>query len=396
MQRYRILLAGILIQMCLGGVYAWSTFVPALRAAHGLTSAQAALIFGTTIFSLAIAMVLAGWLLGRIGPRAVCTAGALLYAAGYLLASASSGSFLALFLCISILAGAGIGFCYVCPLAVCVQWFPKRKGLITGLSVAGFGGGAVVLAGAAARLIASGMDPLSIFRGIGIIYGILIFAGALQLQFPVQGNADRSNFVPPYGVILSKPGFWALAGGMFAGTFAGLIVIGNLKPLGIGLGISPGGAALAVSLFAVGNALGRIVWGWMHDRLGFLAIPAALACLAAGILPLSAPLGEFSFFGATVLTGFSFGACFVLFAAELAARHGAASIGRFYPLIFLFYGFAGILGPTMGGWLHDRYQSFHPAIYLGAGMAGLAAVAYAVSLMPRWNALRFGAIPETE
>lgn len=396
MLRYRILLAGILIQLCLGSVYAWSAFVPALRAAHGLTSAQAALIFGATIFSLTLAMVLAGWLLGKIGPRAICAAGAVLYAAGYLLASASSGAFLPLFLCVSILSGAGIGFCYVCPLAVCVQWFPERKGLITGLSVAGFGGGAVVLASAAARLIASGMDPLSIFRGIGIIYGFLIFIGALQLRFPPKAKANRSCSVPPYGVILSKPGFWVLAGGMFAGTFAGLLVIGNLKPLGLSLGISPNSAALAVSLFAVGNALGRIVWGWMHDRLGFLAIPAALACLAAGILSLSAPLGRSGFLGATVLTGFSFGACFVLFAAELAARHGAASIGRFYPLIFLFYGLAGILGPTLGGWLYDRHQSFHPAIYLGAGVAALGAIAYGVVRMRRESAMQFGAIPEAE
>lgn len=375
MRKIRVLLASILIQSCLGGIYAWSAFSTSLCERYGLTSAQAGLIFGSTILSFTLAMVWAGRLLEPLGPRRVCAIGAVLYGSGHLLASFSSGSFAALFLCISLVAGMGIGFCYVCPLAACMRWFPRRKGLITGLTVAGFGAGGLVLANAVSWLGGAGADALQIFRWIGIVYGALILLGASQLGRPPQARAARwLDAVPPYREVLARKGFWALAVGMFTGTFGGLLVIGNLKPLGIASGLSAHDAALAVSLFAVGNAMGRVLWGALHDRLGRGVIPCSLALLALGILMLAAPAPRAGFFGLTLLVGFAFGGCFVLYAAELVSRHGPASVGRFYPLVYLAYGLAGFSGPATGGWLFDQFQSHLPAIGVGAGMVGLGAL----------------------
>src|SRR5205085_6066376 len=104
------------------------------------TLAHGVVYTGVMIFSLV--MIFAGRWQDRVGPRTVALAGGWVLAAGYLLAARCGPSFLAVLLSIGVIGGAGIGLGYVCPIAACVKWFPDLKGLITGLAVAGFGGGA--------------------------------------------------------------------------------------------------------------------------------------------------------------------------------------------------------------------------------------------------------------
>jgi OFA family oxalate/formate antiporter-like MFS transporter len=90
MKKYAVLSAAVLMQTCLGGIYAWSTFVPQLTHTYGLSAAQTQLIFGLCIMMLPVAMIFAGRVEARRGPRPVAAAGAVLYAGGYLLAGASA------------------------------------------------------------------------------------------------------------------------------------------------------------------------------------------------------------------------------------------------------------------------------------------------------------------
>jgi len=89
----------------------------------------------------AVVMIFAGRWQDRVGPRLVALTGGLVLAAGYALAGFAGPSFPAVLLSIGVVGGAGIGLGYVCPIAACVKWFPDLKGAITGLAVAGFGGG---------------------------------------------------------------------------------------------------------------------------------------------------------------------------------------------------------------------------------------------------------------
>ena len=88
-----VLSAAVLMQICLGGIYAWSTFVPPLREQYGLSAAQCQIIFGGTILFITIGTVLGGRVEARYGPRFVALVGAVLYASGYFLASQSHGAF---------------------------------------------------------------------------------------------------------------------------------------------------------------------------------------------------------------------------------------------------------------------------------------------------------------
>jgi OFA family oxalate/formate antiporter-like MFS transporter len=380
--KYLILAASVLIQVCLGGLYAWSSFVPALHDAYDLSFAQTQVIFGGLIAVFTLAMVPAGRLLNRVGPQVIAGIGGLLFGAGYLLASYSGGSFWVLLAGVGLLAGLGTGMGYVCPLAMCAKWFPRRKGLVTGLAVAGFGGGAVLLSSLAEVLFARGLGVLEIFRWVGIAYGGAILLSALVLHAP-QGSAfaSRRNH-PAFAVLLRDPVFWALVAGIFCGTFAGLLVIGNLKPMVLAAGAGAARATAAISAFAVGNAAGRITWGWLSDRLGSRSVPLSLALLALmvaglwmvrdsaeGLISMSMPIG------------FGFGACFVVYAAQVGSRYGAERVAAVYPLVFLAYGASGIAGPWMGGWLKDTSGSYAPA--LGVSLAVVAAGLLASLLLLR-------------
>jgi OFA family oxalate/formate antiporter-like MFS transporter len=167
------------------------------------------------------------------------------------------------------------------------------------------------------------------------------------------------------------PFFLALALGMFCGTFAGMLVIGNLKPMALAAGIPALPATAAISVFALGNATGRIAWGWMSDRTDERIVPFKLAALAVPVALLAWAESPGPFIALSFAVGFSFGACFVVYAAQVASRYGPARVGGVYPIVFLAYGLAGISGPPLGGWLYDRTSSYAWAIALCCAIVGL-------------------------
>jgi MFS transporter, OFA family, oxalate/formate antiporter len=376
-KRYVVVAASLIVQICLGGVYAWSVFVPALVADHGLSTTQTQAVFGTTIAMGALVMVYGGRLVERRGPRLPLLLSGLLFAGGYCLAALSDASFLGLLLGVGVLGGAAMGMGYVCPLTILVKWFPQHKGLITGVAVAGFGAGAIVLSALAQRLAASGFSVPSMFLLIGLTYGAAILAAGLLISVPPEDAAAAATLRrPPLGRIVRQRLFWGLALGMFGGTFAGLMVIGNLKPFGLDKGFGIPATTAAISALAIGNAAGRVAWGWLHDRLGHLVIPASLLIMGATMVALSRASGDVAFVAWTAAVGFCFGACFVLYAAEVASNWGANAVGAVYPLIVQGYGLSGILGPVTGGWLFDTTGTYSTAMLLAATLCIASAVGF--------------------
>jgi len=374
-RRALILPAVVLVQTCLGGVYAWSAFVPLLTAGYGLTMGRAQLGFGTAILTCTVAMVAAGHLLRRWGPRGVAGMGALLFASGHQITALSGGRFPWMIAGYGLTAGAGIGFGYVAALTSGMRWFPRRKGAVTGVSVAGFGLGGMLLASLAGHWTRDGWSFAEMFRVIGWGYGIALAVGALLLSRPPDDAADDGTSALVADLrFLKSAGFRVLASGLFCGTFAGLLVIGLLKPIGLAGGLSPAEATRAIGGFVAGNVTGRIVWGWLYDRVGYRTLPAALVILCLGLCGLLVAGHSFAAFLAIgALVGFGFGACFVLYAAHVAMTHGAEQVGRLYPLLFLSYGIAGIAGPPLGGMLHDATGRYSASLILAAFLAALGA-----------------------
>ncbi len=361
--KYALVPACVVMQVCFGGLYAWSSFVPPLHSSHALSTTRTQLVFGSLIAVFTVSMVVAGRLLERCGPRLIAVVGGVLFGLGYLIASASGGSFPVLLVGIGVLAGIGTGFGYVCPLATCMKCFPNRKGLVTGIAVAGFGGGGVLLSTIAEIAFGRGIDVLTVFRWIGLCYGLAIVMAAMVLRLPEHRRKARAQARGTPGALLRDPFFLAMVLGMFCGTFAGLMVIGNLKSLALFTGVRPVLAAATVGVFAVGNAAGRIIWGWVADRVGERSISLSLLLLAIslGLLSVASALPG-GVVGVSMLIGFAFGACFIVYAEQVSSRYGSELFGSAYPLVFLSYGLSGIAGPWIGGWLHDATASYTPGI----------------------------------
>jgi OFA family oxalate/formate antiporter-like MFS transporter len=387
-KKWLVLGAGVALQLILGGVYAWSAFVPSLTRQHGLSNAQCGVIFGVVIAVFTIVMIPSGRLLRRFGPRVVAGAGACLFAAGYVAASHSRGSFPGLLVGIGVLTGAGIGAGYVCPLTVAMKWFPNNKGLVTGVAVAGFGSGAVVLSFLAQFLLQTAQfDVLQVFRIIGIGFGAVALVAALMLSEPDQttGNDGERRKVAEglmSYVLSGKFGFLFL--GLFAATFAGLLTVGNLKPILLGAGLDPTATTLGIALFAVGNGAGRVIWGQIHDRVGSRrTVLFSLGFLGVALIPLLFDLPAVSMLGLVPAIGIGFGAAFVVYALAMVEHFGVDLFPRLYPLCFLGYGLAGIIGPGTGGWIKDATGSFVPAIGLSVSAVLLACGLFAVALPAR-------------
>jgi len=352
--RYLILLSSVAIQLCLGGIYAWSTFVTPLKSNYGLSSAQTQIIFGLLFGVFTGTMVFAGKVLERYGPRWLVVSSGLLFVIGYLIAANSGGSFWLLLLGISVLGGAATGTGYACPISTCVKWFPHHKGLVTGVAVAGFGAGAVLVSFAAEAVFQAGHSVLTFFGWMGALYGFLILISGFVMRFPQKPPTQVDDFGASKLKLATDFFFWAQCVAIFCGTFAGLMIVGNLSPLAQAHGISATMAAIGVSALAIGNGVGRIIWGQIVDKIGIKAVLPSLAVLALFVvLLIPATITEWVFIAIALLMGVGFGACFVVYAALTAERYGVNRVGDVYPLILLFYGLAGVTGPMLGGWLRD-------------------------------------------
>ena len=146
-KRWWIAAAAVLMQLCLGSVYAWSIFKNPMMEAHGWseTQTQGAFMIYAVVFALAVAF--GGSLVDRKGPRIIGGAGGVLFGTGLLLAGLANTleHIRLLYFAYGIIAGLGGGLGYITPVTTLIRWFPDRRGLVTGLAVMGYGLGSFVM-----------------------------------------------------------------------------------------------------------------------------------------------------------------------------------------------------------------------------------------------------------
>ncbi len=371
-QRWIVLIAGILLQTAIGGIYAWSTFGQSLVENYGFTSAQTGLLFGVQVIIFTLVTLPAGKLLQKRGPKFTASIGAILFGLGYILASMTGGSFPLMLVALGGVTGAGLGLVYVCPLTTGMQWFPRNRGMVTGAAVAGFGAGAVVLSNVAEFLMRNdGLTVYEVFRVTGFAFGGIALLSSLFLSFPKESNAknnskEEKKVLP---LLLSKP-YIILAFSMFTGTFAGLLLSAHLKPIMLSQGLVESQALLAISLFAIGNTVGRLTWGVVHDkleaRLTVLLSLGTLLLAVLGIIVASMNNVTALLLPLVTFTGFGFGACFVVYAAAITSTFGVDLLPRLYPVSFIGYGIAALIGPSVGGTIVDSTGSYQAAFVISA------------------------------
>jgi OFA family oxalate/formate antiporter-like MFS transporter len=406
MNRGLVVVGAILIQLALGAIYAWSVFTPKL-VEDGLAKSDTQWVFAIGLASFAIFMVLAGKKLATWGPQKLTFIGGIVLGLGYLLAGFFAGtSFWPLVILIGLVGGAGIGLAYVVPIAVGMRWFPDKKGMITGLAVAGFGFGAMLwvkLAGSWGHLIEN-IGLSSTFIVYGIIFAVMVIIGGLWMKFPpagwkpegykeakvkATGKSDDKEFTS--NEMLSKPQFFLIFLTFVFSAGAGLMSIGLMKlypmealqanGLSAGEASAIAGTAMAV-FFSLANGLGRIIWGTLSDKLGrktSIIIMTATQGILVILFTYMAGNEYLLYLGATLI-GFNFGGNFALFPTITADTFGAKNVGQNYPFVFLAYGVGGILGPILGGKMGDVGN--FPMAFTISGIAVLLGTVLMLMLKP--------------
>ncbi len=392
---------------------------------YGFSTTRSQAIFSAGLALFAIVMVLAGRMMPKLGPRTVAMAGGLVLGLGYMLAGLIGGKSFAMHLiCIGIIGGSGIGLAYVVPIAVAMRWFPDKKGMITGLAVAGFGFGAtlwVKLAGAWGALIATQGLPKT-FLIYGLVFLAMVVIGGIWMKFPPEGWLP-AGYTPPEpkskdgkaaagsvdlqsGQMLATPQYYMILLTFIFGAGAGLMSIGLMKAwpiqaltmsgMDLAKASATAGTAMAI-FFSLANGIGRIAWGTISDKLGrkksIIIMMAVQGVMVIAFQKLAGNTGML-YLGATLI-GFNFGGNFALFPTITADTFGAKYVGQNYGWVFLAYGIGGILGPIMGGKLGDL-GNFPLAFTISGALCLLAAVIAALIKPVETPAGVASAAPEAE
>ncbi len=439
MNRWLVVIGAILIQLCLGAIYAWSVFTTTLKAGtddggYGFTATQTQWIFSAGLAVFALVMLFAGRWQAKVGPRTVAAVGGVVLGAGYILGGLLGKSFWPQMICIGIIGGAGIGLAYVVPIAVGVKWFPDKKGMITGLAVAGFGFGATIWVKLAGSWFGGLLNVTNVFglpgvQSVFFIYGVvflvLVLLGSIVMVNPPAGwkpagwNPDAAvGGIKATGALdltatqmAGTPQYWGLLLMFIGSAMAGLMVIGVIRLFGedslqannVASDAATAGAiaGTAMAWLAILNGLGRIVWGIASDKIG-RKTALFLMCLIQGVMMLlffkvgGTKMGLIV--GASII-GFNFGGNFALFPAATADFFGNKNVGSNYPWVFLAYGIAGIVGPQIAGHFKDTATGVDAwkVPFIVAGIACLVAALLSLMLKtPKPKAIEQATGPETE
>lgn len=382
--------AGTLLNLALGVLYAWSIFgkqltEPLADGGFGWTRTAATMPYTLAIAVFALMMIPAGRLQDRFGPRVAASLGALLCGVGLLVSSfGAPESHLPVLVGFGLLTGAGIGLGYAAATPAAVKWFPPaKKGLITGIVVAGFGLAPVYIAPLSKSLLAT-YQVSGAFRILGLLFVLVAGAAAQLLTNPTDQPTSR----PPSGApvpsldqsnwraMLRSPSFWSLYVQYACAATAGLMIIGHMaKIVSTQSHDTIQAGFLFVALLAVFNAGGRVVAGFASDLIGRVAALTMVYVMQAiamfFFVQFETVLG---FVLGAAIVGFSYGSCLSLFPATVADLWGTRNMGLNYGILFTAWGVGGVAGPLLAGTIADATGSYAMAYSVSGGLLALAAL----------------------
>ena len=419
--------AALAIHLCIGMAYGFSVFWLPLSRALGVTQPIACpdltlrtALFTTTcdwrvadlgwmytlffVFLGSSAALWGGWL-ERAGPRKAGVVSAMCWCGGIVIAAIGVivHQLWIMWLGGGVIGGIGLGLGYISPVSTLVKWFPDRRGMATGMAIMGFGGGAMIGAPLANRLMTYFSSPTSVgvwqtFLVLAAIYFVFMMSGAFAYRVPpleTRGKAASVHFRDAH----KTKQFWLIWAVLCLNVSAGIGVIGMASPMlqeifGASAAVAAGFTGL-ISLFNIG---GRFFWASLSDRIGRKATYATFFLLGIALYASAPSLArsgnQAAFVLAVCVIVSMYGGGFATIPAYLADTFGTQFVGAIHGRLLTAWSTAGIIGPVLVNYIREaqiaagvpRQQVYDFTMYILAGLLllGLIANALVKPLAARW------------
>lgn len=381
-KRWIIAIAGTIIHLFLGTVYAWSFFQKPISDFYGWSQSETAWAFSIAIFMLGITAAWCGNKIDKLGAKKLAIIGTCLYALGYLISyfALQWQSLGLLYLGFGVVGGIGLGMAYVTPVATVASWFPERQGFVTGMVVMGFGLGAFIMSKILAPLFLQLFDnnlPFT-FLAIGVLLLLFLPPAALILkpriapEEPSQqlGNAMifKTISTSEYAFIWLIFTFNIIAGMVFI-AFQSPLLQDILKSEGITdvLTLEQKGATL-IGVSALFNGVGRFFWGSISDKIGKIqSFRLMLLIEIIVFILLIFTHNSLIFFVGVCIVLLCYGGGFGVLPSLIKQKYGTPLMASIYGITLMGWGIGGILGPQITAYMKDFYPEKAGVYSFGIG-----------------------------
>lgn len=361
--RYIVLIACMMIQLCAGIIYMWSVFNAPVSAYLGWHASAAAFTSSIMLAFFVIGIITGGRIQDRMGPKRVTAAGSICISAGMLLTSfITPAAPWLVYITYGMIGGFGVGCVYTCTISTVQKWFPDKRGFASGMIVAAFGFSLVLFSPMAKAMLAALGVPVTfrIFGGIFLVICLICTSfittpQEAQLSINSGANANRTAEGKQYTTaeMLRTRQFWFIASSMFFLLPAYFILNPLLLSLGAERGLSESAALSGVMITGICSASGRLIIAWLSDRMG---CKSAILCtgvimLAGGILMIFAEGAWF-----LVCVGgiaFAFGGSSGVYSVITSASFGTKNAGTNFGCVMLAFGLSALLSPRIANALQS-------------------------------------------
>lgn len=390
------------LAMAYGAQYSFGVLFPSLMEEFHWTRQSIAGAFSLYNFMYSVLGVILGRWSDRFGPRLILICGSFLLGGGIALISVIRAPW-HLYLVYGLLASWGMSAAYITSSPTIVKWFIEKRGLAVGVAQSGLGVGIIAVPPLSGMLIGAFG-----WRQACIILGLAVFAVLFFMSFFLVGHPEKMGLHPDGGREQSRTrpagpvsrnivrevnwsaaeairtrSFWVLTALYFLTWLFVFVPLVHLVVFSIDIGLGQKSALIAIGVLGAGSTLGRLVMGYISDRIG--RRPALAINLGLQVLSWFWIMGtgtNWMLFAFAAMFGFSYGGVSALFPAIVGDYFGRLRAGSIIGAIFTIAGVASAIGPVLAGYIYDLGRSYQPAFLLGAVTNLLALVLIFISRPP--------------
>ncbi len=392
--RWVFVIAGVIVLLLAGVIYAWSVMSQPISASHpAWTATQLSITFTLAMAFFCTGNLVVGLLSKKLSPRIYVILTAVLFLAGFLTASMTSDGLWTLYVGFGVLCGLGSGFAYNIVLSTISAWFPDKQGLASGILLMGFGLSSFLIGKiyTAATPSDGSMGWCVTFRVIGVVIFAVIFLASFFFVRPGE------DFVPPApskaktvrepaadltpGGMVRKGSFWLFYIWITMTGAAGMVLVSQASGIALEVGpeISAGTIATVVGMISILNAVGRVVFGALFDRRGFrltMAVDILAFAVSSLILILTLRISSFPLVVVGFMVGgFAYGGPGPIASAFSSDFYGRTHYSANFSIIIT-NGIIASFGSTIAGRLFDISQSYMSSAVMLLGITAVSFLAF--------------------